>query len=276
MAYKTLLAFHALDENVSDLDQAISLAESSGAHLDIVVLGVLMSPPVVMHDTAPAAEWVKHNREVVETAAARAREVEQYVASKSVSASVVAECDYLGRIDSIAARYALCVDFHVSSRSSLQSYTANDKAFNGTLFDAGCPFILMPEGELRLADNTRIAIAWNGRAEAACAVKHALPLLKRAERVHVIAVDPDQKDMGDDPGSDLAAYLSRYDIKVNVDILASGGMTVSEKLLQRVMDIDAGLLVMGACGHTKLREWLLGGTTRDILETADVPVLMAH
>ena len=276
MAYKTLLTFHALEESLPDLDQVISLAENSNAHLDIVVLGVLTSPPVVMHDTAPAVEWVEHNREVVDGAAARVKEIEQYVASKSVSASVVAECDYLGRIDTIASRYALCADVHVSSRVSLQAHSSNDKAFNGTLFDAGCPFLLLPGEETRFGDDSKIAIAWNGRAEAARALKHALPLLMKAKRVHVIAVDPDQKYMGDDPGSDVAAYLSRYGIKVTVDILASGGMTVSEKLLQRVMDIDAGLLVMGAYGHTKLRELLLGGTTRNMLETADLPVVMSH
>ncbi|MEM8649799.1 MAG: universal stress protein [Pseudomonadota bacterium] len=276
MAYKSLLTFLAIEEPNEALDSVIELANASGAHLDIIVLGVLRSPPVVLHDVAPATEWAKLNRDIMDSAFARIEQIDGYVASKGVSATVAAECDYPGNLEKIAARYALCADLHVVHRSSLNAMESVQKAFNGTLFDARCPILLLPEKRTDFDNMSKIAIAWNGRAEASHAVRSALPLIRNAERVNIIAVDPIESDVGQDPGSDLAAHLSRYGVDITVDVLASGGASVVQKLKQRALDIDADLLVMGGYGHTKLRQWLLGGATREILETADLPVFLVH
>lgn len=276
MAYKTLLAFHAVEEVPSALDPVISLAKASNAHLDVIVLGTLISPSYMTHEMGPAAEWVQHNREIMDSATACVGEIEQYLAKQGITARVAAECDYPGQLDDIAARYSLCADIHVATRKSLTTHNCIKKAFNGTLFEAGCPFLQVPDEATDFDGMSRVAIAWNGRPEASRAIRDALPLLKNADRVNIISVDPNQRDLGDDPGSDLANYLSRYGIKVSVDVLASGGMSVSQKLLQRTKDIDADILVMGGYGHTKFREWLLGGATRETLEAAHLPVFMAH
>ncbi|MDJ0612723.1 MAG: universal stress protein [Rhizobiaceae bacterium] len=276
MAYKSILTFLALEESNEALNNAIELAQASDAHLDIVVLGTLRSPPFAMHDAVPAVEWVRHNREVMDRAFARVKEIEQYVAEESISAAVVAECDYPMQLQKVAARYALCTDVHIMTKETMKANESIQRAFSGTLFDANCPVLLMPTVKKDLDEMSKVAIAWNGRAEAAHAVRSAMPFLKRADRVHIIVVDPVKDYVGDDPGSDLAAYLSRHDIDITVDILASGGMTVSEKLMQRTTDIDADLLIMGGYGHSKLWEWFLGGATRDMLEAANLPVLMVH
>ena len=276
MSYKSILTFKALEEPNQALDDVIELARKSDAHLDIIVMGVLRSPPVVVHDVAPAAEWVRYNREAMDQSFAQVEDVEQYVADKGVSATVAAECDYLGGLEKIAARYALCTDFNVARASSLKTQESIQKAFNGTLFDAGCPILLLPEKVKGWEDMSRIAIAWNGRAQVSHAVRNALPMLRKAERVNIVVIDPKESQVGQDPGSDLATYLSRHGINITVDVLASGGMTVTEKLMQRARDIDADILVMGGYGHTKFREWLLGGATREMLEGAEIPVFMVH
>lgn len=276
MAFKTFVTFHALEAPISDLDPAIRLAVASNAHLDVIVFGVLMTPPIVLHDVAPAAEWVEHNNEIVNSATRVVKEIEAYLDEKGVSGTVDAECDYPVRLEKLAARYSLCADAHVATKQSLNSYDIAAKALNGTLFDARCPFLLLPDSETNPEPASRVAVAWNGKAEAAQAVRSAVPLLKNAERVNVIVIDPKESDVGEDAGSDIAVFLSRYGIKVTVDVLASGGKSVTEKLLQRATDIDADLLVMGAYGHTKFREWLLGGATHDMLESASIPVFMVH
>lgn len=179
-------------------------------------------------------------------------------------------------MDSIAARYTLCADFYTVTKDTLEANESVARAFNGGLFEAGSPFLYLSSKAVGFGKMSKIAIAWNGRPQSAKAIHRALPLLKNASSVNVIVVDPNQNDLGEDPGSDIAAFLARYGIKVTVDVLASGGMTIPEKLLQKTKDIDADLLVMGAYGHTKFREWLIGGATRDMLSLADVPVFMAH
>ena len=276
MAYKTLLAFHAVQDAPSVLDPIIQLAKNSNAHLDVIVLGVLVSPPAIAYQMAPAAEWVQYNKDMTQSAMDCAGKIEKYLAKRDISASVAAECDYPARLDEIAARYSLCTDMLVAVQETLKMHDSIDHAFSGTFLDAGCPFLQLPEAGPKFEEMSRVAIAWNGRAETARAIRNALPLLKNAERVNIVTVDPKQIDVGEDPGSDLAAFLSRYGIKVTVDVLASGGMSVSKKLLQRTRDIDADILVMGGYGHTKLRERLLGGVTRETLQDAYLPVFMAH
>lgn len=276
MAYKTLLTFHAMEQPVEMLDPIIELARAANAHLDVVVLGVMTSPPVVAHDFGPAAEWAQFNNDVIKDTAKCAEAIEQHVAKAGISASVIPECDYLGLLGNSAVRYALCADVLTVTKAMLEANTSIEKAFNSILFEAGCPFLLLPDNNIEFAKMSKVAIAWNGRTEAAKAIHRALPVLKNAESVNVIVIDPKEADVGEDPGNDIAAFLARYGIKVTVDVLSSGGKSVQEKLLQRVLDVDADLLVMGAYGHTKFREWLVGGATRDMLKAATVPVFMMH
>jgi len=276
MAYKTILTFHAAEQPVSVLDPVIELSRTAGAHLDIVVLGVMTTPPIIAYDMAPAADWAQYNNDIVQNTVKCAEDIERYTANAEISASVIPECDYLISLGKTAARYALCADIYSVTKDMLEANASVATAFNACLFEAGCPFLLLPANKFDFADMSKIAVAWNGRAEAARAIRMALPLLKNASTVNVVVVDPQEADVGEDPGNDTAVFMSRHDIKVTVDVLASGGRSTTEKLLQRVRDIDADLLVMGAYGHTKLREWLLGGATRDMLGTATVPVFMAH
>ncbi|MGI9351515.1 MAG: universal stress protein [Rhizobiaceae bacterium] len=276
MAYKTLLAFHAVQDSPSTLDPVIQLARNAKAHLDVIVLGILVSPPAIAYQMAPAAEWVQYNKDMTQSAVNCASEIEQYLAAREISASVAVECDYPARLDDIAARYSFCTDVMVATQDSLKKHDSINHAFNGTFFDVGCPFLQLPESNADFEEMSRVAIAWNGRPETARAIRNALPILKNADRVNIITIDPKKLDVGEDPGSDLAAYLSRYGIDVTVDVLASGGMNVSKKLLQRTNDIDANILVMGGYGHTKLRERLLGGVTRETLQDATLPVYMVH
>ena len=276
MAFKTFLTFHALEQPISKLNSVIELARTAEAHLDIIVLAVLNTPPVIIHDIAPAADWARHNNGIIKEAEKCADAIEHLVAKAGVSASVTCECNYSGILDNIVARYTLCADLYTLSKDTLEADESVSKAFNRSLFEAGCPFLLLPNKIYDFKNMKKIAVAWNGLPQAAKAIHRALPLLKNAESVNIVVVDPFESDVGEGPGLDIAAFLARYGIKVTVDVLASAGLTVPQKLLQRVKDIDADMLVMGAYGRTKLSEWLLGGATREMLKIADVPVFMSH
>ena len=123
-----------------------------------------------------------------------------------------------------------------------------------------------------------VLVAWNGSREACRAVSDALPLLKKANRVTVMAVDPEIGEFGHGalPGADLARFLAHHDVNVEARNDPGAVADVGEELLSRIADCAADLLVMGAYGHARAREWVFGGATRTILRSMTVPVLMSH
>jgi nucleotide-binding universal stress UspA family protein len=124
----------------------------------------------------------------------------------------------------------------------------------------------------------RVLVAWDGSREAARAVHDALPLLRRAREVSVLVADPERlaTKIGEKPGADLAAHLARHGLPVRVEVVKSGGRPLGEILLAQVEEERADLLVMGGYAHARLRELVLGGTTRHVLTHASVPVLLSH
>lgn len=144
----------------------------------------------------------------------------------------------------------------------------------------GCPrpVLVVPFIGTRAAFGKNILVAWNGSREACRAVSDAMPLLEKAQRVTVMAVNPviDERGHGELPGADLAAYLAHHGVKVEVQAEHSPAIDVADELLSRVADLDIDLLVMGAYGHARAREWAFGGATRTVLQSMTVPVLMSH
>ena len=122
----------------------------------------------------------------------------------------------------------------------------------------------------------RAAIAWNSSAESSRAVFDALPLLKRAEKVTIITIDPEGGPDAPASAEAMAASLARHGVEASVSHTTSGGIGVGAALLSRISDEGDDLLVMGGYGHSRLREFVFGGATRHILEQMTVPVLMSH
>ena len=146
------------------------------------------------------------------------------------------------------------------------------------LLSAGRPVLLVPYAGRFPDTGQRVLVAWNASCEAARAVTDALPLLERAKSVEVVAFDPDRSgaDHGELPGADIGLYLARHGVKVSVSRQAGAGLDVGSQLLSRAADSGADLIVMGAYGHSRARELVLGGATRTLLESMTAPVLMSH
>jgi nucleotide-binding universal stress UspA family protein len=142
----------------------------------------------------------------------------------------------------------------------------------------GRPVLVVPYAGRFEECGRRVLVAWNASRAATRAVNDAMPLLAGAETVTVLSVDPneDSRAHGDVPGMDIASHLARHGVKANVETTVSGGIGVGNVLLSRASDVGADLLVMGAYGHARVRELLLGGATRTILQSMTLPVLMAH
>lgn len=140
-----------------------------------------------------------------------------------------------------------------------------------------CPVLVVPHGAQCMPLSAPVVVAWNGSAESAHGLRLALPLLKQASAVHVVEVNDDQT--GDQPGPaarQAAQWLSWHGIAADVHDWPAKGRRVSVALLHAVAELSAAYLVMGAYGHSRLRETVLGGVTRELIATTNVPLLLAH
>jgi nucleotide-binding universal stress UspA family protein len=142
----------------------------------------------------------------------------------------------------------------------------------------GRPILVVPYAGSWGEIGRRVLIGWDASREATRAVNDAMPLLLSAEAVTVMVVDPaaGHRGHGDVPGADIALHLARHGVKATIESTVSGGIGAGNALLSRASDLDADLLVVGAYGHSRMRELVLGGATRTIIESMTLPVLMAH
>ena len=282
MAYKSILTVLTRAEDAAlAIGSAARLAMAQDAHLDVLVLGVdrtqvgysyIGSGAVLMQVSLDRAE-------------AEARATEAAVATalaaqpQGLRASVEAAVTQLGALGDIVAQRARFADLVVLPRPYGTGKGAETEAVvESALFEGKAPVLVLPGKGLGSADQPkRIIIAWNQSAEAMVATRAALPFLKAADRVDITVIDPPTHGAErSDPGGLLCQMLVRHGVHAEVSVLARSLPRVSDVLARHVWDQNADLLVMGAYGHSRLREAILGGATRNMLEKAEIPVLMAH
>lgn len=139
------------------------------------------------------------------------------------------------------------------------------------IMTASCGVLVVPAGVDRFDANAPAVVAWNASPEAAAAVRRALPLLKLASNVYIVSVGEDEDEF---PQTAACVYLSRHGIQSELQPLPQTGYSTAETLMKFADDHRAAMIVMGAYGHSRLREILLGGATRDMLAKSKVPMLM--
>jgi nucleotide-binding universal stress UspA family protein len=141
---------------------------------------------------------------------------------------------------------------------------------------SGRPALVIPYAGDFPTVGTRVLVAWNASREATRALTDAIPILREAKQVDVIAFNPKDAPHGEVPGADIGLYLARHGIKVSVSQQTAEDVDVGNQLLSRAADLDSDLIVMGAYGQPRMKELILGGATRTILKSMTVPVLMSH
>jgi nucleotide-binding universal stress UspA family protein len=157
---------------------------------------------------------------------------------------------------------------------TIAAFTTPEKV----VVDAGTPILVVPTSGSFDDMGRHVLVAWDGSRESARAVRDAMQLLRAAERVSLLAVDPDQQGhMHPDANpAELAAHLVRHGVPAKSPEISFGDNNVTNFLLGHAVQLGADLLVMGAYGHPRLWEFWLGGTTKTLLERASIPVLMSH
>jgi nucleotide-binding universal stress UspA family protein len=143
------------------------------------------------------------------------------------------------------------------------------------VLSSGHPTLVVPyAGRFETLGERHILVAWNGSREAVRAVHDALPFLREARSVTVVAADLDED--GRKSLDLMAEHLARHEISTDLEPTTAADISVGDLLLSRTADLGSDLIVMGAYGHSRAREWILGGVTQHLLEQMTVPVLMSH
>jgi nucleotide-binding universal stress UspA family protein len=259
------------------LEFACELAQEYGAHLT----GVFMQPPPASTPPQTFARGkgipavIDAHREQLERIEADHRARFEDTVGRHGMRSEWRSVPHSSEDVEVHAHYA---DVSVVARPALARPTAGPPGLVESLvLTSGRPVIVLPPGGAA-SRGRRILVGWNGGREAVRAVADALPVLVRAEVVEVLVVDPERHRAahGEEPGADIARYLVRRGVRVEVRRLSSGGEDVGLVLLAQAAALGADLLVMGAYGHSYLNEWMFGGVTRTVLREAELPVLMSR
>ena len=178
-----------------------------------------------------------------------------------------------GREEDLVAQQARLADLTVVPHPDAGEDVSSSDALHAVLFDSGRPVLISPQ-VAPTTIGTRVCVAWNGTAESAASVLAALPWMKRAEAVRVLSAEGYQRR---GPGApDLIAYLAMHGVEADIAIFQPVGGSVGAGLLAAAAQFDCDLLSMGAYSHSRLRQLILGGVTRHVLQQANLPVMMSR
>lgn len=276
MAIKDIFTLVDLyDEALPGPTAAIDLAATLGAHVTGLALAMEPLAPGFLASPIPAdyiIGAIEEAQRQAEGAAGRFRD-------KALAAGVAVEARTLTVLAGAAA--PIVTQAHLSDLVVIgQEDYDRPEPMRGTIieavmFEAGVPLLLIPKTHGRAPGFNRAVVAWDGSSTSARAVHAALPLLERVRQVEITIVEG-KRDWAGEPGADVATYLARHGLQVTINLIHREANDVAATLNRHVQATEADLLVMGAYGHSRLREFIVGGATRGVLETMVVPTLMAH
>ncbi|MEP3247366.1 MAG: universal stress protein [Sneathiella sp.] len=274
MSLKTILLHLTNDERLETrLSVALSLAAENKAHIVGLYTITPVTPPTSFMGYIPP-EFVERTRGIeAENAKQAAARLQTKADAENISCSVIEEEGYA---PDILVKHALTSDIVVIGQvdpdddASAQYQNLADDLVVG----CPCPVLSVPYAGNFKAFGSHIIIGWNNTPEASRAMRNALPFIRKAEKITLLNVNPaTDQSVGNEAAKQ---FLERHGATVEVKVGYWPELGVGNALLDALVDYNADMLVMGAYGHSRLREMILGGATQEILEHMTAPVLFSH
>lgn len=279
MSYKTILVHLGNESRArATVSYAVELARTNGAHLIglYVFPAFRLTPPIPLPFGADIAGQIRASlRQDMEKIKAV---FDEMTTSQPFSAEWRAITTERRDPEEIVLEHARVADVIVAAQADPDWSLTDVLDFPDALaLHSGRPVIVVP-GFGRKAVMPKVAlVAWNGSRESARAVADAMPLLQGCKATCVLTIDDGSRAMeGALPDTEFAAALARHGVKVEIEKLKPGEFTIGEELRVRAHERSADLIVMGCYGHSRLREFALGGVTRHILRDMTIPILFSH
>jgi nucleotide-binding universal stress UspA family protein len=255
---------------------AISLAAGFGAHLagigfiyEPVIPGSLLGGLPSDLIEAQRQENSRTTKEAIARFESAAKAAGISAETRTLDASIAGAPDLFGRI---TRRF----DLAVVGQARREQGASEELMIEGALFGSGRPLIVVPHAHKQGLKLDRIIICWDGSRPAARAIADSLPFLERAKSIDIVVVTGERDKSGEITGTNMRRHLGRHGLEVEIKHLTGGGVGVQNAILARAADNGTNFLIMGGYGHSRLREFILGGVTRSILSAMTVPVLMSH
>jgi nucleotide-binding universal stress UspA family protein len=257
------------------VNYAVSVAETFAAHIagvayiydPVIPEGALGGVPVQLIE-AQREENSRAARSAVQRFEEAARADGVSFSSRTVEASV-------GGGATAFAAIARHFDLAIVGQRQREQGVAGEVLIEAALFDSGRPVLIVPYIQRNTLTLDRVLVCWDGSRTAARAIGDGMALLERAKAVDIVSVAEERKE-DEITGANMAEHLGRHGISAATKRLIKGDIGIDSVVLSYAADIGADLIVMGGYGHSRLREFMLGGMTRGILESMTVPVLMSH
>ena len=280
MTYRNLLV--QVDESRScarRVELAVELAAAHDAHLTGVYIVSEPSPASFVHPYLPPDLTVSLQQEMRARADAALARFAGVAGRNQVAFETRVDRVLYTEIAEALATHARYVDLVILGQFDPDDPAAEPRYLpQQVILGCGRPALVVPYIGPAATFGERAMVAWDASREAARAVNDALPLLERAKAVSVVTVNADARPFGhgEEPGADIGLHLARHGIKVAVERVEARELDAANAILSHLASQGADLLVMGAYGHSRMREFVLGGVTRTILAEMTVPVLMSH
>jgi nucleotide-binding universal stress UspA family protein len=193
-----------------------------------------------------------------------------------ISADALAVNASLSGVGETFSRIARRFDLSIVGQAEPDKSAVEEVIAEAALFESGRPVVVVPYIQKEPFKLDQVMVCWDGSRAAARAIGDAVPLLKQSKRVEIVIVANERGKEDEIAGADLGEHLARHDLNVEVKRTILGDIDVADILLSHAADSGADFMVMGGYGHSRLREFVLGGVTRSIFRTMTVPVLMSH
>jgi nucleotide-binding universal stress UspA family protein len=256
-------------------DYAISVAQTFQAHLTGVTFACEPVIPGTIFDGYAAsiiANYRAENRKA-------AQSVKESFDGAAKAAGILAESRVMeigvADLASVFGNTARNYDFSVIGQARPDDGTAEELLIQGALFGSGRPMLVVPYIQQTGLKLDRVMVCWDGNRSAARAIADAMPVLKRAGAIDVVTIEPRER-RNEIAGAEIAQHLARHGLKVELKPLVAPDTDVPNTILSYAADSSTDFIVMGGYGHSRLREFILGGATRGMLESMTVPTFMAH
>jgi nucleotide-binding universal stress UspA family protein len=259
------------------LDIAAELARQHGAHLTALQVIDVALPVMAMGDGGGGAVIAELMEQMRQSALAAGVKLKVAFEAALAREGIMGEWRQVeGTTQEILALHGRYADLLVLGQDDPESDSAG--LLEAMVFDCGRPVLAIPFAGSFKTIGKRVLVGWNASREASRALHDALPLIAKAETATVFLANPKRGlgGHGEEPGADIARHLARHGMKVEVAMAIADDVPDSALLLNHASDMGADLLVMGAYGHSRLREFILGGMTRSLLREMTVPVLLSH
>ena len=257
-------------------DYAISIAEAFDAHICGVafVYDPIVPPSVMGGIPSEIIDVQRSESEKAATSAIARFEAASKRSSlssehRALEASLGGSGDLFG---SLARRF----DLSVVGQAEPKHGPAQELVIEGALFVSGRPVVVVPYIHKSALKLDRVLICWDGSRPATRAIADAMPFLQRSQALDVVIVASGREKTDEIPGVDIGEHLARHGLKVEVKRIVATDIDVPNTILSHAADSGADFIVMGGFGHSRLREFVLGGATRGILAAMTVPTLMSH